>query len=122
MDYVYPAVFCKNDDDSFTITYPDLPGCISEGKSLANALKMAQAALAQWVNYLSENGEDVPLASNIKSIALREDEFASLISVDIRDDRAVRKTVSIPKWMDEKATESGLSLSRVLQEGLSKRL
>ena len=89
---------------------------------MANAMKMAQAALAQWVNYLSENGEDVPLASNIKSIALREDEFASLISVDIRDDRAVRKTVSIPKWMDEKATESGLSLSRVLQEGLSKRL
>ena len=33
MEYVYPAVFHPNDDGSITITYPDLPGCISEGKS-----------------------------------------------------------------------------------------
>ena len=37
-EYVYPALFHKNDDNSYTITYPDLPGCISEGKSLENAL------------------------------------------------------------------------------------
>ena len=53
-EYVYPALFHKNDDNSYTITYPDLPGCISEGKSLENALYMAESALTQWMEYLSD--------------------------------------------------------------------
>ena len=52
MEYVYPAIFHANNDGSFTITYPDLPACISEGKSLGNALYMAQSALTQWIEYL----------------------------------------------------------------------
>ena len=48
-EFVYPAVFHTNEDGSFTITYPDLPGCISEGNSLGNAMYMAQAALTQWI-------------------------------------------------------------------------
>lgn len=49
-EYVYPAIFHRNEDDSFSITYPDLPGCISEGKSLGNAMYMAQSALTQWID------------------------------------------------------------------------
>ena len=45
MEYVYPAIFDKNTDGSYTVMYPDLPGCISEGKTLGNALSMAQSAL-----------------------------------------------------------------------------
>ena len=45
MEYVYPAIFHKNKDGSYSIVYPDLPGCISEGKTLANALIMVQSAL-----------------------------------------------------------------------------
>ena len=48
-EYVYPAIFHANEDNTFTITYPDLPGCITEGKSLANAMYMAQYALTQWL-------------------------------------------------------------------------
>ena len=49
-EYVYPAVFhLKADDGSYTITFPDLPGCITEGKSLENALYMAGVALTQWI-------------------------------------------------------------------------
>lgn len=49
-EYVYPAIFHSNDDGSFTIIFPDLDGCISEGKSLGNAMYMAQAALTQWMD------------------------------------------------------------------------
>jgi hypothetical protein len=55
-------------------------------------------------------------------IAPGDGEFASLVRADARDGRAVRRTVSIPKWMDEKVSEAGLSLSRVLQDALSQRL
>ena len=122
MECVYPAVFHANDDGSYTITYPDLPGCISEGKTLANAVYMAQAALTQWIEYLADKNQAIPKASDLKDIAPDEAEFVNLVRADAKDGRAVRRTVSIPKWMDEKVSESGLSLSRVLQDALSQRL
>ncbi len=121
-EYVYPAIFHPNDDGSYTITYPDLPGCISEGKSLGNAVYMAQTALTQWIEYLTDKKQSIPSASDLKSIDLSPEEFVSLIRADVKDGRAVKRTVSIPKWMDDKVTETGLSLSRVLQDALKERL
>ena len=121
-EYVYPAIFHPNDDGSYTITYPYLPGCISEGKSLGNAIYMAQAALTQWIEYLTDKKQFIPSASDLKTIDLSREEFVSLIRADVKDGRAVKRTVSIPKWMDDKVTETGLSLSRVLQDALKERL
>ncbi|MCI9181206.1 MAG: type II toxin-antitoxin system HicB family antitoxin [Lachnospiraceae bacterium] len=121
-EYVYPALFHSNEDGSFTITYPDLPGCISEGKSLGNAMYMAQSALTQWIEYLTDKKQSIPLASNLESIKTTQDEFVNLIRVEIKENRAVKRTVSIPKWMDDKVIETGLSLSRVLQDALKEKL
>ncbi|MBQ6208137.1 MAG: type II toxin-antitoxin system HicB family antitoxin [Oscillospiraceae bacterium] len=121
-EYVYPAVFHPNADGSYTILYPDLPGCISEGKSMGNALYMAQAALTQWLGYLTDKSEAIPAASAPQDVATDEGEFVNLIRADSPDNRPVRRTVSIPKWMDEKASESGLSLSAVLRDALQERL
>ena len=122
MEYIYPAVFHVNDDGSYTITFPDLPGCISEGKSLGNALNMAQSALSQWLGYMADQKQEIPQSSNIGDVRADDGEFVNLIRVDIRDERAVRRTVSIPKWMDDKVCSSGLSLSRVLQDALITKL
>ena len=69
-EYVYPAIFHSNDDGTFTITYPDLPGCISEGKSLGNAISMAQSALTQWIEYLTDKKQPIPSASNLADIKI----------------------------------------------------
>lgn len=66
MEYIYPAIFELNSDGSYTITFPDLPGCISEGKSLGNAIDMAQSALTQWIEYLLEEKENIREPSNVK--------------------------------------------------------
>lgn len=121
-EYVYPAVFHPNEDGSYTITYPDLAGCISEGKTLANAMYMAQAALTQWIEYLTDKKLAVPSASALDNVTAADGEFVNLIRADIKDNRAIRRTVSIPKWMDDKVTEAGLSLSRVLQDALKEKL
>ena len=121
-NYIYPAVFHPNDDGSFTISYPDLPGCISEGKSLENAMHMAQDALTQWIEVSVEQELVFSAPSGVNEIAHEKGEFVSLICADIKDARAVRRTISLPKWLDEKASESGLSLSRVLQDALKARL
>ena len=121
-EYVFPAIFHPNEDGSYTVSYPDLPGCISEGETLGNAMYMAQSALTQWVEYLADNKQEIPTASNLNEIETDEKEFANLIRADIKDGRAVKRTVSIPKWMDDKVSEAGLSLSRVLQDALNERL
>ena len=120
-EYVFPAVFHPNDDGSFTITYPDLPGCISEGKNLANAIHMAQDALAQWIGYLISKNVPIPDPTSPSALVCRDGEFFSFVRVEVKDNRAVRRTVSLPKWMDDRASSEGLSLSRILQESLSQR-
>lgn len=120
-EYVYPAVFHANEDGTYTIIFPDLPGCISEGKSLGNAMKMAEAALTQWIEYLNESNENIPAPSNLQDVELENSEFVNFIRADIKDSRAVKRTISLPRWMDEQAAEEGLSLSKILQEALSKR-
>jgi predicted RNase H-like HicB family nuclease len=121
MEYFYPAIFHENDDGSFTITYPDLPGCVSEGKSLGNALYMAQSALIQWIEYLSDKKQEIPKATMDINIDIADGEFINLVRAEVKDGRAVKRTVSLPKWLDEKAVDSGLSLSRVLQDALIAR-
>lgn len=121
-EYVYPAIFHPNEDGTFTVTFPDLPGCISEGKTLGNAMYMAQAAISQWVEYLTDKKQGIPSASDLKNIKTETDEFVNLIRAEVRDNHAVKRTVSIPKWMDDRVVEAGLSLSRVLQDALKDRL
>lgn len=118
--YVYPAIFHRNTNgDSYTVIFPDLSGCITEGKSIDDALFMAQDALALWLECTTA---PFPASSDPATINTADTEFISLISADIKDTRAVRRTVSLPKWLDEQATVAGLSLSRVLQDAIKDRL
>ena len=119
MEYVYPAVFHPNENGSYTITFPDLPGCVSEGKSLPNALYMAQAALFDWAEYMEEEGQALPAASPIGRVTLKDGEFCNLIRAETKDTRAVRRNISIPRWMDDQVQKRGISLSRVVQDALS---
>ena len=121
-EYVYPAVFHPCKEGGYTVTFPDLSGCITEGETLKNALYMAEDALTQWLGYVTESGGSIPDASGPRSIQTEGEDFVSLIRTVIRDNRAVRRTVSIPKWLDEQVSEAGISLSRVLQEALKERL
>ena len=121
MEYAYPAIFHKNEDSTYTITFPDLPGCISEGKSIANAIFMSQAALTQWVEYSKDKKVQLPEPSPLASIPVEKDEFVNFVCISCKENRAVKRTVSIPKWMDDLVIESGLSLSRILQDALKQR-
>lgn len=92
MDYVYPAVFHKNEDNSYTIYYPDLPGCISEGKTLGNALYMAQSALTEWLKYLTDKKHALPQTSESSRIHVQDGEFINLVLAEIQDERELDKT------------------------------
>lgn len=83
---------------------------------------MAQSALSQWIEYSIDKNLEIAPPSNLQDIKAEKCEFINLVRAEAKDGRAVRRTVSIPKWMDDKVTESGLNLSRVLQDALMQRL
>lgn len=126
-EYVYPAVFHPNEDDgSITVTVPDLPGCITEGKNMADALFMAQDALSMWL-WDAENDKD-PIPAPTDPPRVETPEFVNFVYADTdayrkkNDARAVKKTLSIPSWLNTMAEEAGVNFSQILQEALKARL
>ena len=120
--YIFPAIFHYNEDDgSYTIIFPDLNGCISEGKNLSNAIFMANDVLQQHLEVMEEMKQDIPKPSKISDIKVNENEFVNLVQATLKNDKAVRRTISLPQWMDEQANKEGISLSKILQDALSKR-
>ncbi len=73
---------------------------------------MAQSALIQWIEYLTDKSQEIPQATKLQDIHIDSGEFANLVRIDLIDGNAVKRTVSIPKWMDDKASEAVLSLSK----------
>ncbi|WP_094549933.1 type II toxin-antitoxin system HicB family antitoxin [Petroclostridium xylanilyticum] len=128
MKYVYPAIFTPLENGEYSIKVPDLPGCVTCGKDLPNAIEMAQDAVAMWLCDAEDNNETIPKASNVFDIRCEKTEFVNLIVVDtveyrnLNDSRAIKKTLTIPNWLNTKAEKAGINFSQVLQEALRERL
>jgi len=122
---VYPAVFLQ-EEIGYSVSFPDLDGCFTEGDSLEEAMEMAQEALGLFIVSLEERGMVVPSASEISSIVCSDCEFTSFVATSIdkyrRKDRAVKKTLTIPQWLNEEAESRHINFSSVLQKALKDEL
>lgn len=126
MKLVYPAVFSPCLEKSgYTVTVPDLPGCVTEGDSLADAILMAEDAASGWVLDELEEGRPAPKASAPESIALEAGDFVSLLALDMDGyaekygEKAVRKNLTIPAWLNTFAEKQHVNFSQVLTDALS---
>ena len=121
---VYPAIFHK-EEDGYWVEFPDLIGCQSSGETIEDTMELAQEALGVYLVSLIEDETDLPEPTDINLIT-SEQGVVSYVSTDIdkyrRNTRAVRKTLSIPKWLSDEAEKRKISLSKVLQEGLKESL
>ncbi|MEG0074328.1 MAG: type II toxin-antitoxin system HicB family antitoxin [Anaerovoracaceae bacterium] len=120
MLFVYPAVFHK-EDGSFWVDFPDLPGCQTYGDTLNETIESAQEALSGYVLTLLEENTNLPAPSDINNIDHDSNAFVSLILSDIdqyKDVKAVKKTLTIPAWLNERAISMGVNFSKTLQDAL----
>lgn len=99
MKLVYPAIFTPCiEKEGYTVVVPDLPGCVSEGSTLAEAIEMGSDAASGWILGELEDGNTIPSASDFYSIKHDSDSFVNLLVLDIDSyaekygDKAVRKT------------------------------
>ncbi len=125
MIFVYPAIFHK-DTDSFWVEFPDLEGCQSFGDTLNETVEAAQEALSGYLLTMLEEGREINSPSDISSLSISESDcFPSLVSCELnpyKDMKAVKKTLSIPSWLNERATAMGINFSQVLQEALMAKM
>lgn len=130
MKIVYPVCFYEEEEGGYSIDVPDLLGCCTQADSLEEAIEMAQDAALGWLTTSIEDGEDIPAPSKIKDIKIEKGKgFVSLILLDLDkymkeniSKRAVKKTLTIPAWLNEKAEKIGINFSQVLQEALLKKI
>ena len=117
---IYPAVF-HEEDGSFWVEFPDLEGCQSYGATLEETMGLAQEALGLYLATKLESKEDLPEPSNIKQLEVING-FLSYVTVDPdkyrRKTKAVKKTLSIPEWLNEEAEKNHINFSSVLQSAL----
>ena len=123
----YPAIFHKAEEGGFWISFPDLPECFTEGDDMKQAYEMAVEALGLALVNRKEEKEEIPLPSEIDKIQNEEGIFV-VIEFDMQEylrkhnAKAVKKTLSIPQWLNEEATAMGINFSQVLQEALMNKL
>ncbi|MDR3363971.1 MAG: type II toxin-antitoxin system HicB family antitoxin [Clostridiales Family XIII bacterium] len=125
MKLVYPAIFYPCEEGGFTVAVPDLPGCVSEGDTLEEAIGMGIDAAGGWILGEWESGNPVPSASDIKEIkAGGADAFTSVLVLDMDayaekfGSKAVRKNLTIPAWLNTFAESHDINFSKVLQDAL----
>ncbi len=124
----YPAIFHKAEEGGFWISFPDLPECLTEGDDMAQAYEMAVNALGLALTSREAEKEAIPMPSDPTDISIGKDSFLVVIEFDLlaykkkTNRRAVKKTLSIPEWLNEEATAIGVNFSQVLQEALIQKL
>ena len=125
---VYPAIFQTENVGGYSVSFPDLPGCYSQGDNLEEALDMARDAVGIYLSQLEADGKAFPVATELVKIAKEENETIVLVDMDLlaykqrHDNRAVKKTLSIPGWLNTMAEREGVNFSGILQAALKERL
>lgn len=128
MTYLYTAVFSTGEDGTVYASVPDLPGCITTGKDIQDAIDMITDAASGWLVVAEDEGLDIAPPTPQCSVPHEAGDALSLIRVDTiqyraqTDTRAVRKNVSLPAWMATLADQRGINCSQLLQESLRARL
>ena len=123
MKLVYPAIFTPFDEgNGFTVEVPDLPGCVTEGDNLIDAIEMGTDAASGWILGEIEDGNSFPAAS--MALEAPAGSFVNLLVLDMDSyaeqygSKAVRRNITGPAWLDTYAQKNHLSLSKVVQDSL----
>ena len=121
---VYPAVFTF-DGKYYNVDFIDLKGCSTYGDSIQNAYYMAQDAMGLFLDGLVNFPNPTLDVSNIK---LEKNQFVTFVGIDMNEyrrkhnNKSVKKTLTIPVWLNTISEKNNINFSQVLQEALKEKL
>ena len=123
--YVYPAKFINEDNGTISVYFPDFDGCQTYDDTIAGAAIMAKEALEGYIDVLLEMGKTLPEPTDINKVIV-DNGLVMAVVADVErmeeENKPVKKTLTIPKWLDREATKAHLNFSGILREALIERL
>lgn len=130
MKYAYPAIFTfDKEENCYYVNFPDIENCFTDGNNLPEAIEMGADALGLMLCQMEDDGTKIPEATDINTIKAKENETVSLVFVDTAEYRrlylnqkSVKKTLSIPCWLNTMAERNGINFSAALQNALKEQL
>lgn len=133
----YPAIFYK-EENGYSVIFPDLNYLATDGETLEQALAMSVDCLAGYLYSAKLDKEEVPTPSDLKAIDPLKvaseldteagEYFVNIVTVDVDEyakahfNKSIKKTLSIPEWLNREALDKGINFSQVLQEALVAKL
>lgn len=125
--YVYPAIFTYEPEQEIAVVFPDL-NCATSGTDETDALLSARDLLGCVMFGLEEDKEEIPSASALSELKLKENEKAVLVDVFMPSVRMasanhpISRTVTLPAWLNALALEHKINMSKLLQDALKTQL
>lgn len=126
--YVFPAVFTP-EGEFYVVDFPDIPNCYTQGEGLNDALEMANDVLCLTLYHMEKEGKTIPLPSDIHDIKINENNsFVSLVGCNtfeyqkFYEKKSIKKTLTIPQWLNTAAEQNHINFSAVLQTALMEKL
>lgn len=125
--YIFPAIL-SFDEDGISVEFPDLPGCLTCGDSTEEAISRAKEALGLHLYSIEEDNELIPEPTDIKQLQLDTGQIPILIEVVMPihrkaiENQAVKKTLTIPQWLNKEALKHDVNFSQILQDALKEYL
>lgn len=127
MKYVFPAIFTK-EDAGYSIRFPDIEGCYTSAETIADGMDMASDVLDLMLMDMEDRNAVIPVPSDISTVVCDKNEFVTLISADTLEYRkmygsqSVKKTLSVPAWLNTLAEKQDINFSYTLQKALKEVL
>lgn len=125
--YIYPAIF-DYAEDGINVSFPDLNGCLTCGDTDEEAFYMAKDVLEGWLYLAEKDNESIPEPSSLQNIKIEQNQRLVLIEVNMKvvryqeNNKAIKKTITIPRWLEELAQANKVNYSQALQEKLKELL
>ena len=126
--YVYPVVFNPLEEGGYCVYAPDFKGCITEADDFAEGIVKIRDGLCGMLHIMERDKLPIPSPTDVSCVEREPCDIVTLVDAPIEEYRrrvgskAVRRTISIPEWLDELAAKSDISLSQVTQEALRTKL
>jgi len=116
--------------EGVSVRFPDLPGCLTCGDTAEQAQTAAREALEGFLYIMEQDNDEIPAPAPLDAIIAQAEDGEAAFAVtaymptvrEAMESKAVKKTLTVPKWLNDEAERQNLNFSQVLQEGLKRSL
>ena len=128
MRYVYPAIFRQEPEGCYSVIFPDIKRGATQGDTIAECIEMAEDFLCLALYDMEQEGKEIPQPSDARKLAINSKDIVTLISVDTEEyrrfyeSRPIKKTLTIPSWLNARAEVAKINFSQTLQKALKEEL